>query len=159
MIYIGIDPGKTGGIAWICQGEADVRKMPATEHDVCELLAGLWRCVLTAGLEKVHAMRGKDGRKQGVASAFTFGQNYGTLRGCLTALKIPFCDVTPTQWQREFGLAGKKHPDNTAKKNAHKQMAQQLFPHLTITHATADALLIAEYLRRRECKAAAAGEE
>lgn len=35
------------------------------------------------------------------------------------------------------------------KKNRHKAKAQQLFPAWHITHATADALLIAEYARRK----------
>jgi hypothetical protein len=34
-------------------------------------------------------------------------------------------------------------------KNVTKRKAQELFPSLKITHATADALLIAEYLRRK----------
>ena len=45
-------------------------------------------------LEKVHAMPG-----QGVTSMFTFGQNYGFLRGLLIARGIPFEEVQPNPWQ------------------------------------------------------------
>ncbi len=77
---------------------------------------------------------------------FSFGRNYGFLRGCLHCLKIPFEEVTPAKWQREFSLLRTdKAETNTAKKNRHKAKAQQLFPDTNVTHAIADALLIAEY--------------
>lgn len=151
MIYIGIDPGKDGGIAWIHPGGfAEAHRMPPTERDAADLLGLLSARKSRAALEKVGPMRGPDGRKQGVASAFTFGCGYGFLRGCLTCMEIPFDNVLPIQWQGEFGLARKKYAKPSDKKNAHKQMAQQIFPSIHITHALADALLIAEYLRRRE---------
>jgi hypothetical protein len=66
----------------------------------------------------------------------------------LIASGVPFEAVTPGKWQKEFGLLAKKGETKTAKKNRHKARAQELFPDLKITHATADALLIAEYGRR-----------
>ena len=97
------------------------------------------KCI--AMIEKVHSMP-----KQGVKSSFTFGQGYGFLLGCLTALEIPFEYVTPQKWQRYLGCLSK------GDKNVTKQKAQELFPHLEITHATADALLIGEYLKRTHYK-------
>ena len=139
---IGIDPGASGGIA--CMGEGvDAMKM-STEVDVADEL----RSVLLAGkketgkapfafLEKVHAMP-----KQGVTSTFAFGQSYGFLRGCLIALGIPFEEVTPQKWQKAMGCLSK------GDKNVTKARARQLFPGIKMTHAIADALLIAEYGRR-----------
>ena len=60
----------------------------------------------------------------------------------MVALKIPFEYVTPLTWQRY--LKCKTGGD----KNISKQKAQELFPHLKITHAIADALLIGEYYKR-----------
>ena len=152
MLYIGIDPGQSGGIAYVYGDDATQTcaiKMPATERDIwlhlCNNDKGSTRLVI----EKVGPARGKDGRKQGVTSAFNFGRNYGVLRGCIVASGIPFDEVSPRKWQKEFGLVfpGSMGLTITEKKNRHKAKAQQLFPHLTITHAIADALLIAEYAR------------
>jgi hypothetical protein len=79
----------------------------------------------------------------GVVSAFTFGRGYGALRMALTMFDLHFEEVTPRQWQKAMAcLTG-------GDKNVSKRRAQELFPALTITHAIADALLIAEFSRRR----------
>jgi crossover junction endodeoxyribonuclease RuvC len=148
MILIGIDPGLSGGIACLLEnGAGIVGPMPKTERDIEMALSKSGPC--KALIEKVHSFP-----DQGVSSTFKFGMNYGFLRGCLTALKVPFDQVTPRKWQGEFGLVFPKAMNLTIteKKNRHKELAQQLFPHFKVTHATADALLIAEYLRRREMK-------
>jgi hypothetical protein len=57
--------------------------------------------------------------------------------------------VLPNAWQRALGVAYPPGSTDTEKKNITKRRAQQLFPAFTpITHAIADALLIAEYCRR-----------
>lgn len=112
-------------------------KMPETERDVWEWLQGALGGSDFAYIERVHSMP-----KQGVASSFTFGRSYGFLRGCLIASGIPFEEVTPQTWQKALGCLSR------GDKNVTKAKAQQLFPSLKITHATADALLIAEYGRR-----------
>lgn len=135
-IVLGIDPGQSGGLAWIGLGGVLVgHKMPATERDVWQLLHE--RVTDFAVIERVHSMP-----KQGVASSFKFGQSYGFLRGCLIASGIPFEEVTPQAWQKELGCLSK------GDKNVTKRRAQQLFPSLKVTHATADALLLAEFARR-----------
>jgi hypothetical protein len=57
-------------------------------------------------------------------------------------LKIPFEEVSPVKWQKVMGCLSK------GDKNVTKAAAQRLFPDIKITHAIADALLIAEYGRR-----------
>lgn len=140
MIYLGIDPGKSGGIAAIDEHNQFALKMPETDRDVLTVLDGAVNGAgdVFAALEKVHSMPG-----QGVRSTFTFGANFGALRMALTALDIPYELVAPGMWQRFMGcLSG-------GKKNITKRRAQELFPALEITHATADALLLAEYGRRK----------
>ena len=147
MIFLGIDPGKTGGISWhLSNAEGDIgctsftNKTPMDIYKAIKVLTTLGKpCI--AMIEKVHSMP-----KQGVKSSFTFGQGYGFLLGCLTALEIPFEYVTPQKWQRFLGCLSK------GDKNVTKQKAQELFPHLKITHAIADALLIGEYLKRTHYK-------
>lgn len=142
MIYIGIDPGLSGGIAWITDsGIVCAIKMPETERDVLDLFEGIGGAggagMSIAFLERVGVMPA-----QGIVSAFTFGKGIGGLRMALTAARIRFDEVTPATWQRAMQcLSG-------GDKNITKRRAQQLFPDRTITHATADALLIAEYGRR-----------
>ena len=150
MIYIGIDPGKNGGIAWMhgkhIEIAADNRavKMPQTEQDLWQAIAKLEDTGCRAIIEKVSARP-----DQGVSSMFRFGQSYGSLRMALIAAGIPFDEVTPQKWQKELGLIRtNKNESNTDKKNRHKAKAQQLFPEMKVTHAIADALLIAEYCRR-----------
>ncbi len=142
MYYIGIDPGQSGGIACLT-AVGDVwyaAKMPETERDSWRLLvdtSAAPRIGCQALIEQVHSMP-----KQGVSSSFKFGQSYGFLRGILIASEIPFDQVTPQRWQKAIGCLTK------GDKNVSKAKAQQLFPAVKVTHAIADALLIAEYCRR-----------
>ncbi len=136
--YIGIDPGQSGGIALVQEGTpACAWKMPETERDVFDLIASLKRwddAPTMAVIEAVHSMP-----RQGVASSFKFGRNYGGLRMALIGAGIPFREVTPGKWQKDMGCLSK------GDKNVTKAKAQQLFPHIKITHALADALLIAQW--------------
>lgn len=115
--------------------------MPDTLQDLWELIENITgalphRC--KAYLEQVHSMPG-----QGVASSFKFGQGYGALEMALTAVGIAFERVTPQKWQKALGCLTK------GDKNVSKRKAQELFPTMKVTHATADALLIAEWGRRQ----------
>ena len=146
MRILGIDPGKSGGLAWVDDsGWARAIPMPATEGDIFNAIADTRREMPNhAFIEHVHSMP-----KQGVVSSFNFGAGYGGLRMALIAAGIPFTAIAPTTWQREFGLPTlAKAGSPTAKKNAHKARALEMFPVIEITHATAAALLIAEWGRR-----------
>lgn len=134
MHFIGIDPGKSGGVAVISENGAFAYKMPDTERDIFELIQEVGGLECFATIEKVHAMP-----KQGAKSTFSFGQNYGMLRAFLIACGIPFDEVSPQKWQKELGCQTK------GDKNVTKAKAQQLYPDIKITHAIADALLIAKY--------------
>jgi hypothetical protein len=92
-----------------------------------------------AYIELVHSSP-----QMGVKSAFTFGNGFGHLEMALTAAGIPFERVRPQVWQKALGCLTK------GDKNVSKRRAQELFPQLKVTHATADALLIAEYGRRQK---------
>ena len=136
---IGIDPGRSGGLACIGPGGQDVQvyKLDNTDRDVHEMLCEYVKVADFAFLEKVHSMP-----RQGVASTFKFGQSFGFLQGLLIASGIPFELVTPQKWQGYLGCRTK------GDKNVTKSRAQALFPDVKCTHAISDALLIAEYGRR-----------
>jgi len=150
MTIIGIDPGKSGGIAWTTpngpRGELmRAEKMPDTMKGVWELIsyiventAQIYRHTeCKAYLEQVSAMPG-----QGVTSCFTFGNGFGHLEMALTAAGIPFERVSPQKWQKALGCR------TGGNKNISKTKAQELFPQIKCTHAISDSLLIAEYGRR-----------
>jgi Holliday junction resolvasome RuvABC endonuclease subunit len=146
MITIGIDPGKSGGIAWIDEtGKACVEKMPDTLKDLWELIdtirGGYYR-ICNEGC-KAYIEQVSSSPQMGVVSAFTFGNGYGHLEMALTAAGIPFERVRPQAWQKAMGCMSKGN------KNVTKRKAQELFPQIKVTHATADALLIATYGTRQ----------
>ena len=149
MTVIGIDPGVNGGIAWIANNKACVEKMPDTLQDLWELIEDIRSCematprfngehMIKAYLEQVHSSP-----QMGVKSAFTFGNGFGHLEMALTAAGIPFERVRPQAWQKAMGCM------TGGDKNVSKRKAQELFPHIKCTHATSDALLIAEFGRRK----------
>jgi crossover junction endodeoxyribonuclease RuvC len=92
-------------------------------------------------LERVHAMP-----KQGVSSTFKFGQNYGWWRGFLTAWNRPWQDVEPRVWQRHLGCLT-KGDKNITKAFATKLVAES-GSSVTVIHAVADAICLAEYARQ-----------
>lgn len=139
-VYFGIDPGKGGSIAAIWSDGVPTTqhcKLDGTEQDIAEYLRGFDLTSARAILERVASSP-----QMGVVSAFTFGRSYGFLRGLLAGFQVPFMEVAPAKWQKamECRTAGDK--------NVSKSKAQQLWPKLKITHANADALLLAEYGRR-----------
>ncbi len=144
---IGIDPGVNGGIAWITDGKPCVEKMPDTLLDLWELFNDIMSSCVSAGTDwrdsKAYIEHVHSSPQMGVKSAFTFGQGYGRLEMALTCASIPFERVRPQAWQKALGCLTK------GDKNVSKRRAQELYPQLKITHATADALLIATYGTRQ----------
>jgi Holliday junction resolvasome RuvABC endonuclease subunit len=138
MTFLGIDPGVSGGVAFITPEGHGAAKMPDTVQDVYNLIRHYKADGGTfALLESVHSSPA-----MGVVSAFTFGKGFGRLEMALTALEVPWEYISPQKWQKALScLTG-------GDKNVSKAKAQQLFPGTKITHAIADALLIAEYARR-----------
>ena len=137
---VGVDPGANGGIAWITDGKACVEKMPDTLQDLWELVVSISLEAGTGGMGiRAYLEAVSSSPQMGVVSAFSFGRGYGNLEMALTAAGIPFERVRPQVWQKALGCMTK------GDKNVSKRKAQELFPDRKITHATADALLIAHY--------------
>ena len=146
--FLGIDPGKKGGYAVLSEDGRVVSLHPfdkgmflglldsAAEHGMQPDL----RCCL----EKVHAMP-----KQGAVSMFSFGESYGWLKGCLDLARIPYQEIPPQTWKKEFGL--------NSDKELSAEVCRQLFPDAPLIPAgcrkphdgMAEALLMAEYARRK----------
>ena len=147
MVYIGIDPGKSGAMAIINRTATgvDVRLVPFDEQEYKNVARIASDVAVGCVVERVTAMP-----KQGVTSMFNFGVNFGFIQGLLTAYGIPFELVSPAKWKREFGV--------TSDKNTSIAVAQRLFPDVSLLRTErckkpddgiAEALLMAEYARRR----------
>lgn len=146
MIYIGIDPGKKGGVATISDDGVKVYQWDDQRfiEDMRQHANWLDKCV--AAVEKVGAMPG-----QGVTSMFSFGQSYGFILGVLAAFGIPYQLVSPATWKREFGLL-------KSQKQGSVDVCKRLFPGVNLlptercrkeSDGMAESLLIAEYARRK----------
>jgi hypothetical protein len=170
-IFIGIDPGKMGGIAVLSFGIISIYKYPGTTIDLKNIFRGYDPSKCFAILEKQHAFPG-----QGVVSTGKIMQNYGIYQGILIALEIAFKEVSAATWMKtypqgpvkpksltkpkkkdypieeEYKQQTKKYKSainklKTTKKNHLKSIAQQYYPIRAkkITLQTSDAVLIAIY--------------
>lgn len=142
MRFIGIDPGVTGGIAVLYEDGsiAEVTKMPADNRAVLDFLAKFAGDDFGGCRGALEYVRSRPGLSS--VAVFTFGRGYGALEMALIASSIPYYDVHPLRWQKM--LACRTRGD----KNISKARAAELWPGQKITHAIADALLIAEWCRR-----------
>ena len=143
MYYIGIDPGKDGALAMIDEDGNVCGIFPFSEVayvSICYQMKGKCKCAL----ERVSARPG-----QGTVSMFSFGENYGFIRGILEAFNIPYETVRPQKWKKEFGL--------TSDKKQSIATAHRLFPGVDLRKSErckkdhdgmAEAVLLGEWARR-----------
>ena len=142
--YIGIDPGKSGGITMLQGKTMKVNKCPGTVDDMSMIFALLIGDTPPSNirviLEKVWA-RPTDGK----ASIFTFAQNYGNWEGIVSSHEIKTYYVTPQTWIKSMGCPPKLSKKD--RKNYLKELAKKKYPKVAkkIILATADAVLLADY--------------
>jgi Holliday junction resolvasome RuvABC endonuclease subunit len=115
MITIGIDPGQTGGVSIVSNGQwIDGMRMPI-------ITRGKWKHVdsralhnffktspvlfgpITFVIESVHSMP-----SQGVASSFAFGRATGAAEAWAMTYHHPVEWVTPATWKKALGLSSDK---------------------------------------------------
>ena len=156
--YVGIDPGKQGGIA-VVSGRRGVNwlavhltSMPTTDKDVLDYIE-MYRVrhgnPSLAVIEKVGGYIA--GNPAPGSAMFNFGKGYGALCMALVALEVSFEEVPPQRWQKAMGVGKRKKTETkTAWKNRLRSKAQQLYPDVPgITLSTCDALLIATFCKRK----------
>lgn len=162
--YVGVDPGFTGAIGLIetVMGEplASVYDMPIRtvggrpRIDRSKVVL-IFREFLIPGrrlivvVEAVSAMA-KQGRKEGTASMFRFGQGQGEILGILTALDAIVLEVPAAIWKAKAGLIG-VDDRGVCKRAADLGLAPRsvLFgPRGGPLHGRADALFLADHARR-----------
>lgn len=138
---LGIDPGITGGIAFLFPGQSLVAEdipVAGNEVDVDTLAARVRQMRPTVAIiERAGAMP-TDAR----AYAFRFGQAYGALRAVCAVLEIPTHIVTAAKWKKHFGLSSDKELS--------RALAIRLWPGVgffsrKMDHGRAEAALLARY--------------
>jgi len=145
MIFVGIDPGNSGGLSVIFN-DGSVFSLRFNKEDYISELKYLNRMYrinnIIVGLELVHSMP-----KQGVRSMFTFGENFGWIQGVLDALGLKYELIRPQEWKKRFGLIGSDKKQSCVK-------ALELEPTLKckgkrggLQDGICDAYLIARYLK------------
>ena len=145
--YIGIDPGKSGGLIVIDEhGEANAYKCPEKIFD----MATLFKIAIGDTppdnvrllMERVWARPSNATR-----AAFTYGVNYGQWLGIAASHEIKMYTTLPNIWIKWIGcpkaLAVKE------RKHWLRDKAKELYPNIKkVTLATADAILIGHYARK-----------
>ena len=140
-----IDPGKSGGIAWNDQDNVvQTANMPDTPTDMLSLLLSLRAGgVTTLAIEQLPRFVGKNIPSSTTSVLF---ENYGICIGIAIALGFRLERVDPHTWQKGLGIGTARNCSSKPEwKRKLKGKAQELFPHLEVTLATADALLIYDW--------------
>ena len=141
--FIGIDPGKSGGIAIYDGNTISACKCPEKVGDmyaVLEIYASRGDFEQTGVfIEKVWSFP-SDSHK----TAFSFGRNYGSWLAALEILGARYKMITPKRWQKfhEVPQSDKKERKTWCKAFAQNAVdkTSQVF---NVTYYTADAIMIA----------------
>lgn len=145
--FVGIDPGVNGGVAVVDdRGRMlSAHRLASTPSALVEQFKGL----PSPAVGLLEFVRSRP--LMASASVFTFGRGYGRLEVALTAAGIPYRSVTPKSWQTFMECLSQ------GDKRVTKAKAMELFPAFAkVTHAVADAMLLAECCRRIEGRPRAA---
>lgn len=171
-LTFGIDPGLSGAVATLIDGEAGpFLDMPtfhngtANEVDVKALAAFIrgqqtmhLGAHVSACIERVRAMPDRGGgnvRKMGAQSSFNFGDGFGQVKATFRVLRIEPVLVEAQSWKRHYGLLG-------TEKDAARLLAIRRFPDVSEElkrkkdQGRSDALLIALWHDNTEQHARAA---
>jgi hypothetical protein len=172
-VFVGIDPGTKGAVAVVTALSAatavptpvqvqriksprarTAKGRPRVKTITSYCVAGLFTV-----LERVAAMHEKGHRvlvaverqgprlSTGKSAVMKIGIGLGYWQAVLELLDLPYVFVTPSAWKPHYVAAGSGKKESLA-------MARSLFPSVPLLlekdEGRAEALLIADYLRRRE---------
>ena len=143
MTFLGIDPGRKGALAIVRPTEALVYRFDSETYR--RMLMSVAESDCFCVMEHVGAMPG-----QGVTSMFSFGENFGWIRGVLDSFHIRYELVRPQTWKKALCV--------TADKQTSIARCKELFPAVRLIpkgcrveqDGMAEALLLAYYAREFE---------
>ena len=144
--YIGIDPGKGGGIVFIEKdGSISAYKCPEKVFDMSMLFQNIIGITppddVKLLMERVWARP-----TNAVRAAFSYGVNYGQWLGVSSSHEVKMNTVIPSEWIRWIGCP--KALKSVIRKRWLKDKAKECYPELKkITLKTSDAILITKYAK------------
>lgn len=169
-VWVGIDPGLNGALAFISSEDSYVISTPTykikkgnknkSEYDIncmCVALSPLAGKNVIVCQELTHAMPGN-----GNVSMYSFGRGHGLWEGAISAMGLPSIFSLPQQWKKSYPILLNKTSNldkkdkQKAKAESKKQaiaLAKTMFPHLenqlkrVSDDGKAEALLIANYCK------------
>ncbi len=158
MYIIGIDPGISGAISFLENGQViDVIDMPSMAdgkknkkqvngsqiyNEISNKIKNIDKNKVYVVIEQVSAMPG-----QGVTSMFNFGQSFGVIKGICAAMQLPLYLVRPTKWKKYFNLL-------KTEKDASRTKVIEIFPQISNKLSKkkdinkADSILIASFFEK-----------
>ncbi len=117
-LFIGIDPGLSGGLAFRSGEEMSVLPMPILTITKAKGVRRVLDLTALANLiddktknkPRIHVFieRVASMPKQGVASMFSFGESYGAIKGIIAANFLPMTLVTPQTWKNKLKVSSNK---------------------------------------------------
>lgn len=146
--YLGIDPGKTGGMA-VLRTDGTVMESTRMPDGPARIIDWIARaCEVYSSLVMVVELSQAFPR-QGIVSAFRYGRHFGTFEAAAHLLKIRYTEFSPVVWKKAMKVTNRKADSIAA--------CRRLFPTVELTpkgcrtehDGIAEALLIAEWARRK----------
>lgn len=154
-LFLGVDPGKKGGLTVLDESGAIVAM--TTKHPTAIETYSWLRTAIEAHRVQMCAIE-KPFAKSMNKGVFTYLSEYGELRMCLRLANIPFIEIHPSKWTKKLhkDLEGGRDSFESSKE-ASLQVARQLWPEQSwlATERSRkphdglyDSALIAEWCRR-----------
>lgn len=166
LVFVGIDPGAEGAIGFLCGNHVHYEDIPTYKTEragkksdgsaktktlfdhgaIVELFKEItpYRNQVRICVEEAQVQI--KGKGANAYTAFRVGVGFGMWPLFLTACGFSLEVVAPRPWKMAMGLAGKD-------KEYSRMKAASMFPTVKLTrkadHNRAEALLLAEYLRRK----------
>ena len=147
-LYVGIDPGAISGAWGMVDHHGKYWSCGDIPHEDGRIKARMFKAELVQAIDRqdaiicvedVHSWSG-----QGVASSFKFGRAVGAIDAIADVMFGVWHIVSPQRWKKAMGV--------TQNKNSSLELARKLWPNAPLArmkdHGRAEALLIAEYLRK-----------
>lgn len=165
MIFLGVDPGLSGALAWTGDDGSWAVPMPLNTGgkrrsiDVAALRVFIEDYPPDLAVVEEVSPAPVRGRVQGGLSMFSFGRGLGQIEGVLTALGVPYVLARPQTWKAAV------LPGTAKDKAAAVAFCRRRFPGVGLTpgrcrkphDGIADALCLADYARRLQGRPEGAG--
>ena len=144
MKYIGIDPGKSGGISIVTKNGIKAMKCPDSfykmHHALKQYIGDTPPSEVYVFIEQVWAFP-SDSNK----TAFAFGTNYGGWQMACDIEEVNISLIRPRLWQ---GFFETPKSDKKTRKRWLKELAQGMCD-FRVTFNTSDAILIAKFCQEK----------